>query len=88
MISEGDRDLILKGLSDAGLPIWNPLLDRKDRRGVREVLAGIEDFREHLGGKLCITLPDPLGSKVEVHEMDGSLIEDAIAHIKSFAGAE
>ena len=34
------------------------------------ILAGLEEFREHLGGKLTITLVPEIGEKLEVHEMD------------------
>lgn len=88
MISNEDMELILKGLVESGLPVWSPLLERKDRKGVPEVLAGIEDFREHLGGVLCITLPKPVGSKVEVHSMDCGLIEEAIEFLGEYADGQ
>ena len=78
LISEAHLDLILKGLRESGLPLWDPLLERRDRTGRMEVLAGIEEFREHLGGQLCITLPSPVGSKIEVHDMDEDLLDEAV----------
>ena len=85
MITEDCRDRILEGLANAGLPTWDALLERKDRTGALEILTGIEDFREHLGGKLCVTLPDPLGSKTEVHEMDVQAIEESVAFLAGTA---
>jgi len=76
MISKAECDAILKGLTDCGLPIYSPLLERP------ELLDGLEQFREHLGGKLCITLPSPLGAKREVHRMDTRVIQRAITEIK------
>ena len=34
------------------------------------MLAGLEEFREHLGGELTITLLKEIGQGVEVHEMN------------------
>lgn len=84
MISEDHLHMILKGLSEAGLPLWHTLLERRDRKGTMEVLSGIEDFREHLGGVLCVTLPNPVGNKVEVHEMDLELIDESVAFLADY----
>jgi len=85
MITEEHLQMILKGFVESGLPIWDQLLERRDRKGELEVLTGIEDFREHLGGKLCVTLPDPLGSKVEVHDIDLPLVDECVAFLAARA---
>lgn len=77
MITQTDLEAILKGLTDCGLPIFSPLLQRSTR-GKLDIFDGIEQFRQHLGGKLCITLPCPLGSKREVHTLDTKLLSNAI----------
>ncbi len=41
-------------------------------------LAGLEEFREHLGGELTITLLKEIGRGVEVHEMNQPKIIEAI----------
>ena len=46
------------------------------------MLAGLEDFREHLGGELTVTLLSEIGRGVEVHEMDQALVLEAIAWLK------
>ena len=84
MISEDHLHMILKGLSDVGLPLWDELLERRDAEGAMDVLGGIEDFREHLGGVLCVTLPNPVGEKVEVHEMDSELIDESVAYLAEY----
>jgi 3-dehydroquinate synthase len=38
------------------------------------VLMGLEEFREHLGGRLTITLLTAVGSGLEVHEMDATML--------------
>ena len=82
LISQADRDAIIQGLADCGLPVWSPLLDRTDARGELDVFAGLEQFREHLGGRLCITLPKPLGTKIEVHRISLPLMKKAIGLLR------
>jgi 3-dehydroquinate synthase len=77
MITPAEHQSILQGLSTCGLPLYSPLLQRSTH-GQLDILDGIEQFREHLGGKLCITLPCPLGSKREVHTLDIKLMVRAI----------
>jgi 3-dehydroquinate synthase len=42
------------------------------------VIAGLEEFREHLGGRLTITLLRGIGSSVDVHEIDGEVLARAM----------
>ena len=53
-----------------GFEIYHPLLHAKNKHGGSIILEGLEEFREHLGGKLTITLIQALGQGVEVHHMD------------------
>ena len=41
------------------------------------VLAGLEEFREHLGGRLTIMLLERIGSGFEVHELDEAVLLEA-----------
>lgn len=81
LITPAEHDAIIGGLSDCGLPVWSPLLARAGRRGEPDVLEGLEQFREHLGGRLCVTLPAPLGARRECHAMSRALIKKAIAFL-------
>jgi len=78
-ISEDDFNSIVSALQRCGLPTSSKLLERLDSDGNPSVLKGIEQFREHLGGELNITLPCPIGQKVEVHHMDSTLLKKALA---------
>lgn len=46
---------------------------------VDELLKGIEEFREHLGGELTITLISDIGKKYDVHQIDMQRMKTAIA---------
>jgi 3-dehydroquinate synthase len=45
------------------------------------LVRGLEEFREHLGGELTITLLKEIGQGVEVHEMDSAKIVESIQEL-------
>ena len=69
-------------LEHLGFRLWHPALARDAPDGARAVLAGLRDFREHLGGVLTITLLADLGVSVDVNRMDEGLILAAIDWLK------
>jgi 3-dehydroquinate synthase len=85
LITGVERDLVIDALEAMTLPVWHRVLDRTHPSGRRGVLDGLREFREHLGGELCVTLPDGLGRKVEVHEMDEALVLAAIDRLRARA---
>jgi 3-dehydroquinate synthase len=90
-IPVADALRLIRALSRAGLPVWHETLDLRDPTGRRFVFAGIEEFREHLGGELTITLPRPLGQKTEVRELDEVLLERCLVTLKqagTFSGPQ
>jgi 3-dehydroquinate synthase len=46
------------------------------------VLKGLEEFREHLGGDLTITLLRDIGRGFEVHEMNQPQIVESIYELQ------
>jgi len=68
-------------LTTLGLPRWHDALDLRED-GTRLVLAGLEEFREHLGGQLTITLLDEIGRGVEVHTIDDPRMDKAIERLR------
>ncbi len=78
LLPAADRDRALVAMESIGLPLFHPLLTRRTSSGTLSVLAGLEEFREHLGGRLTVTLPDGIGRGREVHDMDHGLIEAAV----------
>jgi 3-dehydroquinate synthase len=43
------------------------------------VLAGLEEFREHLGGELTVTLLSGIGQSVDVHHMEERHVLSAVS---------
>ena len=81
-IPTADALRLIRALAQAGLPLWHDTLELRDPAGRRFVFHGIEEFREHLGGALAITLPRPLGQKTEVAEVDETRLERCLITLK------
>ncbi len=83
MLAAGEEDRICFLLEHLGFKLWHAALEKRNARGDLEVIGGLADFREHLGGELTITLLSGIGVGVEVNEMDDDRVLDAIAWLKS-----
>ncbi|MCG6902804.1 MAG: 3-dehydroquinate synthase [Rhodobacter sp.] len=88
LLPEGEDERIVVLLESLGLRIWHPALESTDARGNLAILVGLQEFQEHLGGELTITLLRDLGTGVEVHEMDASLVQQALGWLKARARSE
>lgn len=86
LLPEGDDVRVCEVLTELGFALWHPACEFRDDMGRSQLLAGLEEFREHLGGELTITLLSSLGTGVEVHEMDTERIAEAIAWLRSGYG--
>jgi 3-dehydroquinate synthase len=67
---EETADIVLGTLDRIGLPLWDEGLDERRADGVPRILEGLQEFREHLGGELSLTMLRDIGEAVEVHEVD------------------
>ena len=78
-------DRVLNVLSRLGFQLAvDALLDR-DASGELELLTGLEEFREHLGGRLTITLLRDIGVPTEVHAMDLEQIRESIRELMAWS---
>jgi 3-dehydroquinate synthase len=46
------------------------------------MLAGLEEFREHLGGQLTLVLPTAIGKSIQVHEMATAIVRRATDELR------
>jgi 3-dehydroquinate synthase len=63
---EADAQRVLACLLDLGLPISDCLLEEN----IEQVFDGLEEFRQHLGGRLTLTMLTKPGSPIDVHTVD------------------
>ena len=80
-LQESDADRVLNCLAQMGLPLDHSALHETD-----ELFAGLEEFRQHLGGRLTITMLEAIGRPIDVHEIDESNMRRAIEIVAEFAG--
>ncbi|QCG93669.1 3-dehydroquinate synthase [Azospirillum sp. TSA2s] len=83
LLPEGEDLRVAVLLEHLGFRLWHPALARVDAAGRPQVLAGLEEFREHLGGRLTITLLAGIGRGIEVNAMDAALVESAIGWLSA-----
>ena len=75
LITESELDHILEVMQEIGFDLQIPFDTTAE---IDSLLNGIEEFREHLGGRLTITLINGLGMKHDVHTIDMGLMKRAI----------
>jgi 3-dehydroquinate synthase len=73
---------ILSLLTALGFDLFAPELLLADAANNLRVLAGLDEFREHLGGQLAITLLRAIGKGFEVHEMNPALVIESIHELE------
>jgi len=77
---------ILDLLEKLGFTLFAEELLNADNANLPTLLSGLEEFREHLGGELTITLLSAIGTGIEVHEMKPAAIAAAVAELRARAG--
>lgn len=82
MLRIGEDARVHALLKRLGFHLWHPALEWRDADGRWQLLRGLEEFREHLGGDLTITLLRDIGIGEEVHQMDRDEILRALAWLR------
>jgi len=79
-ISSLDLERILICLEDLGLQTYHPLLSQglDGPKGTSNILQGLYEFREHLGGELTLATLERIGKSRDIHEVDLSVIKAAV----------
>ena len=70
LLPKRSADNILHLIQSLGFELWHPALrwEGEDKQNV--LLHGLEEFRQHLGGELCITLLTEIGETLEANHID------------------
>ena len=79
LLSERPWMRIIRVLLNLGLPVYAPELESPD------LLAGLTEFREHLGGQLTILLLREIGDPIEVHEIEVKRMSESVIALSQYA---
>lgn len=85
-LNESAMKRVLNVIKTLGFPLTDPLLEVTDARS--PLLDGLNEFREHLGGRLTIMLLRDIGKGEEVHEIDPAIVRKASEWIKEYSLAK
>ena len=84
MLSEQECKEVLELLEELGFELYVPELSAaaEDDPLPLQVINGLSEFREHLGGQLTIMLLSEIGTGTEVHQIDEKLMAEAISLLR------
>jgi len=83
-----DFHALVCGLQQAGLPVWYPEMAQCNRYGQTMIFQGLEEFREHLGGALTLTVPRGAGQRAEIHGVDFTVMKNCLADLQALQAAD
>jgi 3-dehydroquinate synthase len=85
-LDAASAERILRLIENLGFEIFFHELLHANAAGSLVVLQGLEEFREHLGGGLTITLLRGIGEGFEVHEMHHPTVQASIRELEERHG--
>lgn len=81
-LSGHETTRVIRLLKTLGFELIHPLMEVESENSA--ILKGLEEFREHLGGRLTIMLLDKIGTGSEVHHIDSGLLIEAGRKLKTY----
>lgn len=81
-LSDDEANRIIALLKAVGFELTHPLMEVEEKDSA--ILLGLEEFREHLGGRLTIMLLDKIGTGTEVHEIDTEVLKEAGRKLEAY----
>jgi 3-dehydroquinate synthase len=86
-LAEGDWRRVIRLLGTLGLAVYAPELGH--RAGDQPaILRGLDEFREHLGGRLTIMLLRAIGVPFDAHEIDKGVMLGSVEVLRSIQDAQ
>jgi 3-dehydroquinate synthase len=83
LLDSTSAERVLRLLEGLGFELYANELFHADSDGAMLVLCGLEEFREHLGGELTVTLLKAIGKGIEVHEVRLPKVIESIHELQS-----
>ncbi len=86
LLPEAHAERILGVIRGLGFELFAPVREIRGPSGRQDMLDGLEEFREHLGGRLSIPMIRAPGVRLEIHEMDGAVVKAAFDELRERYG--
>jgi 3-dehydroquinate synthase len=77
-LSDRAAEAVLDCLRDLGFTLGHPALHDE-----AALLEGLEEFRQHLGGRLTLTMLRGVGEPIDVHDVDRARMSEALRRLQS-----
>jgi 3-dehydroquinate synthase len=78
-LGDADHQKVLECLAGIGFGLYHEVMQQAN-----SLLGGLDEFQEHLGGKLTIPMINKVGETFDVFEIDTNKMTDAISYLESF----
>lgn len=86
LLPEPVAERILDVIQRLGFELFAPVKEIRTPTGRQDMLDGLEEFREHLGGRLSIPMITAPGQRLEIHEIDGAVVKAAFDELRTRYG--
>ncbi len=86
LLTAPTAERVLRVLNGLGFRLYHPALEQRGVHGRRLILDGLEEFREHLGGRLTIPMIRAPGERLDVHTMDAAEVDAALDTLRARFG--
>lgn len=83
LLSQDSMLRIVNLCKKLGFSVYDNLMVKLDEHYENFLLNGLQEFREHLGGRLTIMLLDKIGNGIEVNEINEPFLLEAIQELKN-----
>jgi 3-dehydroquinate synthase len=83
LLPEAIAERILGIIQRLGFELFAPIKEIRGPSGRQDMLDGLEEFREHLGGRLTIPMIRAPGDRLDVHEMDGPTVKASFDELRA-----
>lgn len=83
LLPEAQGERLHHLLERLGFKLWHEAFELQDAQGRRQVMAGLAEFQEHLGGDLTVTMLDAIGCGREIHEVRHPMMNACIDWLRA-----
>ncbi|MFD0895606.1 3-dehydroquinate synthase [Luteolibacter ambystomatis] len=87
LLASEAAERVLRVVELLRLPLYHTAMDLRGPGGKRRVFDGLEEFREHLGGRLTVLLLTAPGKGTDAHEMDETVLEACMVELEERCAA-